>query len=363
MTPLHRGAPDAPDDGSTADGPIYIVGLDRSGKTTMRAFLASHSRISIPGVGSNMWTYFYGRFGPLDDPANLSRCLDAMARYKHVRYLEPDLSRIRAEFEAGPATYARLFSLFLAHHAEREGKVRWGAQSGLVEQYAEEMFDAYPGLKVIHMVRDPRDRYEASLAKWPEGRGRAGGAAARWRYSMRWAARNQRRHPAAYLVVRFEDLVTSPETTMREVCGFLGEDYEPEMLAMAAAPEFRRGLGDEHPAEALSADYLGRYRGRVPDGELAFLQLHLGRTMRRYGYTTDPVGWSVRRRMLFAAKEWPAHAARALAWTAAEAGHRRWPQRLGHSPGRRMVIDDQGMADPTPPSPGGRSDGSTVAGT
>ena len=44
-------------------GPIYIGGLDRCGKTTMRAFLVSHPNIAIPAVGSNMWTYFYGQFG------------------------------------------------------------------------------------------------------------------------------------------------------------------------------------------------------------------------------------------------------------------------------------------------------------
>lgn len=349
---------------AASDGPIYIVGLDRSGKTTMRAFLASHSRISIPAVGSNMWTYFYRRFGPLDDPANLTRCLDQMARYKHVRYLEPDFTRIRAEFAAGPPTYAHLFSLFLAHHAEREGKARWGAQSGLVEQYAEEMFGAYPGLKMVHLVRDPRDRYEASLAKWPEGRGRAGGAAARWRYSVRWAERNQRRHPDAYLLVRFEDLVTSTETTLRRVCDFLGEPYEPGMLTMAAAPEFRRGLGDDNHGHLLSEGYLGRYRGRVPDGELAFIELHLGAMMRRYGYDPDPVAWGPRRRTEFAVREWPSHAMRGLAWTVAETAHRRWPQRLGHQPGRRMMVDPDpaGVTDAAPLPAGGDADGSTVTG-
>jgi hypothetical protein len=362
MTPHVDGVRHSP---APSDGPIYIVGLDRSGKTTMRAFLASHSRIAIPAVGSNMWTYFYRRFGRLDDPANLTRCLDQMARYKHVRYLEPDLPRIRAEFESGPATYARLFSLFLAHHAEREGKARWGAQSGLVEQYAEEMFDAYPGLKVVHLVRDPRDRYEASLAKWPEGRGRAGGAAARWRYSLRWAERNQRRHPDAYLVVRFEDLVTSTETTLRRVCDFLGEPYEPGMLTMTAAPEFRSGLGEDHHATLLSAEYLGRYRGLVPDGELAFMQLHLGGMMRRHGYMPDPVVMGPRRRFEFAVTEWPSNAMRALAWTAAETAHRRWPQRLGHQPGRRMLVDpDPAEGTDSAVSPtGGNADGSTVTGT
>jgi len=326
----------------TSGDPIYIVGLDRSGKTTMRAFLSSHSQIDIPAVGSNMWTYFYQRFGSLDDAANLAQCLAEMSRYKHVRFLEPDFARIREEFARGPATYARLFSLFLVHHADREGKRRWGAQSGLVEQYADEMFAAWPGLKVIHMVRDPRDRYEASLAKWPDGRGRAGGAAARWRYSIRLAERNIRRYPDGYFIVRFEDLVTSTNATVRTVCEFLGEQYEPAMMALGAATDFRGSLGsgavhDEGPT--LSSEYLGRFRGRIPETELMFLQLHLGQAMRRHGYPLEHIELSARSRATFAALQWPSNYARYVAWSAAETAHRRWPRRLGHQPGRRMRIE------------------------
>jgi hypothetical protein len=323
--------------------PIYIVGLDRSGKTTMRAFLASHSRIAIPAVGSNMWTYFYRRFGALDNPANLDRCLEEMSRYKHVRFLEPDFARIRREFAEGPTTYGRLFSLFLIHNAEREGKPRWGAQSGLVEQYADEMFASYPGLKMIHMVRDPRDRYEASLAKWPDGRGRAGGAAARWRFSMRLAQRNVDKHPDNYLVVRFEDLVASSTECVRTVCEFLGEQYEPAMMAMGAAADFRRSRATEPDGDqtvpVLSREYVGRFRGRVPELELAFIELHVGRMMRRYGYPAEAVELSLTDRMRFAAFDWPRNYTRYVAWLASEAAHRRLPRVLGHEPGRRMRID------------------------
>lgn len=347
--------------------PIYIVGLDRSGKTTMRAFLSSHSHIDIPAVGSNMWTYFYRRFGPLDDAANLARCLAEMSRYKHVRFLEPDFARVRREFARGPATYARLFSLFLMHHAEREGKRRWGAQSGLVEQYADEMFEAWPSLKVIHMVRDPRDRYEASLAKWPDGRGRAGGAAARWRYSMRWAERNLRRYPDNYLIVRFEDLVTSTEATVRTACDFIGERFEPAMLALGAAAEFATRLGTspgDEESPALSSDYLGRFRGRVPETELLFLQLHLGRTMKRHGYPVERIDLSPRNRLAFAARQWPSNYTRYLAWSAAETAHRRWPQRLGHQPGRRMQVDPDTTTDSAvDPTNVDRSDNPSIAGT
>ena len=330
-------------DTSMPNGPVYIVGLDRSGKTTMRAFIAAHSRIAIPAVGSNMWTYFYRRFGSLDRPDNLDACLDAMYQYKHVRFMKPNLERIRRDFRVGPKTYARLFSLFLMDFAEHEGKPRWGAQSGLVEQYADELFAAYDGLKIIHMVRDPRDRYEASLAKWPNGRGRAGGATARWRFSMQLAERNIERFRGDYLIVRFEDLVVTTYETVRDACSFLGEEYEPQMLAMGEADRLRRsherGIVPEGPSSPMSGEYIGRYRDRVPDPELRFIQLHAGRLMKHHGYAPEPIDRSLGNSLRFVAMEWPSQMARMLGWSAVEGAHHRWPGRFGHSPGARMIID------------------------
>jgi len=213
-------------------GPIFIGGPDRCGKTTMRAFLASHPRIAIPAVGSNMWTYFYGQFADLSHPDNFERCLDAMLHYKHVVFLKPDPDRIRKEFWEGEPRYAQLFALFLKHFAEREGKPRWGVQTGLIERYADHIFAAYPGAKMIHMLRDPRDRYEASLAAWPSGKGRAGGAAASWLYSARVAKRNQQRYPDNYRIVRYETMVSEPESALKDICEFLNEEYSPSMLMM-----------------------------------------------------------------------------------------------------------------------------------
>jgi O-antigen/teichoic acid export membrane protein len=327
----------------TAPGPVYIGGLDRCGKTTMAAFLTSHPNIAVPAVGSNMWTYFYGQFGNLSKPGNFERCLDAMLRYKHVRFLEPDPERIRREFAAGPATYARLFSLFLVHYAEREGKPRWGVQTGLIERYADHLFTAHPGVKIIHMVRDPRDRYEGSLALWPDGRGRAGGAAARWTYSVRLAERNRRRYREDYMVVRYEDMVLRTEEVLQEVCGFLGETFYPEMLGMPAAPERRARLIarslQRPPAGVLSSEFIGRFRRGVPRHELAFIQLHTRRLMRKYGYALDPLDLSIGEWARITALRWPSQFARMVTWRGVEAIQHRLPAYVGRKPDPRMIVE------------------------
>lgn len=328
-------------------GPIFIGGPDRCGKTTMQAFLASHPNIAIPVVGSNMWSYFYGQFGSLARPENFERCLDALLRYKHARLLQPDPERIRQEFWQGEPSYARLFALFHEHYAERLGKPRWGDQTGLIERYADPIFAAYPDARMIHMLRDPRDRYQASLAKWPNGKLRAGGATARWLYSAMLAHRNARRYPERYRIVRFERLVRETENTLRELCNFLGEVYTPEILAMEVSPGHRRKLLGNQPLppgkSPLSEEYIGCYRGQVDTREIAFMQSVAGGEMMRFGYLPAPVAFTAPQKLSYVAISWPANMARMAVWLGLEAVQHYLPRFAGRTPSRRMILNENGV--------------------
>jgi hypothetical protein len=210
----------------------------------------------------------------------------------------------------------------------------------LIERYAEHLFAAYPGLRIVHMLRDPRDRYEASLARWPDGRGRAGGAVARWRYSLALAERHARRHPDAYLIVRFEDLVLDTEATLRRVCRFLDAPFTVTMLDMEAAPKLRAQLTSNGREPRLSPDYIGGYRDRVEPAELAFIQLHLGRRMRAHGYLPDRDVLSRTGRTRFAVTVVPDQTARMVAWRLTEELQQRFPRWVRRRPGARMIVDE-----------------------
>lgn len=334
---------------STSSAPIFIGGPDRCGKTLVAALLGSHSRIAISAVGSNLWPLFYRQFGDLNDEANADRCIAALMAYKHVRFMEPDPEALCAEFLAGPRTYGRLFALVQEQHARRQEKPRWGDQTGLVERFADEIFEAYPGVRFIHMVRDPRDRYEASLQMWPEGRLRAGGAAGRWLLSTRLAARNLRRHGEAYLVLRYEDLVRQPEATVRRLAAFVGEAFEPAMMELGAMPSYRAKLeasadsrptsGDRAASPLITPDFIGTYRGKVPLPELAFLQRVAGTEMRSHGYAPDPIGMPPAERWRYRLVDLPMNLARMLVWRVREGIAHRAPRWLGRRPRAGMTAE------------------------
>lgn len=297
--------------------PLFIAGPDRSGTTLMYALLASHPDVSMVRR-TNMWRYFHGRYGDLARPANLERCLDAMVGYRRMRHLQPNPERIRREFLEGPPTYGRLFALFHQHNAERVGATRWGDKSLHTEHSADRVFAEFPNARIIHMVRDPRDRYASVRARNGQELSRVGAATGRWLASARAGRRNQAHYPGRYLIVRYEDLAQAPEPTMRRVCAAAGLEYTRGLLAMSGAPEHRdRGgnssFGDLAPG-TISTGAIGRFRWAVVPTDVAFIQLVAGRQMAALGYEPARVELTEAGWLRFWLAQMPVDLTRMVAW-------------------------------------------------
>lgn len=276
------------------DEAIFIGGIGRSGKTYVRLMLAAHPSIAL-SKRTNLWTRYYDCFGDLADDAVLDRCLAAMWTNKHVRALEPDAEALRREFRRGPRTYAHLFALLHRRYAARLGKTRWGDQTEGVEEMAGPIFAALPNARIIHLIRDPRDRYEALSSRRP---GRLEEAVSRWLRSAELGARNERRYPDRYCVVRYETLAREPAETLGRLCGFLGIDATDDMLALGHAARFGDDrAGDDRTGDSpISAAYVGRFREHLAAHEIAYIQHRAGPLMACFDYMPEPVAlsWSGR---------------------------------------------------------------------
>jgi len=317
--------------------PIFVAGLDRSGTSLIYAFLSSHPNISMVRR-TNMFRYFYGRYGDLSDVDNFERCLDKMIHYKRLVKLNPDPDRIRKDFQAGERTYGRLFGLFHEHNAERLGKQRWGDKSLYIERFMPNIFKEYPDSKILHMMRDPRDRYTSVKKRYKADRGRVGAATGKWRYSSSLAKRNQENFQKNYSVVTYESLVEQPEETLGQICEFIEEEYSPEMLTMRGAPQLREMGGNSsfdrfEPGE-ISTKSIGRYRSTLTSSEILYIQLYASRLMQVYGYTMEEIDLNFSERLRFEFIDHPINLARMVSWLIREY----FRDRIGRElPERRLV--------------------------
>jgi hypothetical protein len=196
---------------------------------------------------------------------------------------------------------------------------------------------------MIHMIRDPRDRYAGSLARSPDGKARAGGAVARWFYTTHLANRNLKKYPDSYMTVGFEDMVINTEDVIRSVCDFLGEEFYNEMLTMSGAPEHREKLiqrSHRDPKKPpLSPKHIGIYQIQVPEQEIVFIQNVAHRSLIRYGYSRDRIHFSIKAWTSYLFSTWPLNMVRMFLWMAVEIVQHNLPGVFGRKPGSNMIVD------------------------
>ena len=304
-------------------GPVFVAGLERSGTSLMYALLATHPGLAMTRR-TNMWTYFYDQFGDINQPDNLDSCLDLMMKYKRLVKLKPDRERIRREFlEGSDKSYARLFALFEEHFAEQQGLTRWGDKSLNTERYAGPIFAAYPGARILHMIRDPRDRYASVIKRWKVRRGDVGAGTGMWLSSFNLGQTNQKRYPTQYKVVRYETLAAQPEKTLKEICAFIDEPYVPEMITMQGAKKFREqgsnSSYEQRKPGAISTSSIGRYRQVLSPRQIAFIQSVAKQEMQVYDYELDDIDLASADRLKLIFADWPRNMLLLLTWRVREA--------------------------------------------
>ncbi len=321
------------------DDPIFVAGLERTGTSLMYALLASHPNISMTRR-TNFWRYFADQYGDLADDHNLDACLAKMRVYKRLVALEIDFAGLRAEFETGPRTYGRLYGLLQEQVATRRGKPRWGDKSLNTERYTDRLFEDYPRARILHMMRDPRDRLASVLARWKTRRGAVGVGTAAWLWSARMASRNVVRHPERYRIVRYESLVRDPEAELHAICAFIGEPYDPSMLTMGGAGGFRdEGSNSSYGPRSvgvISTDSIRKYDRVLNPRQVSFIQTAAGQEMTDHGYEIDPVSMSTSERARAAFLDGPRNRAVMAAWRSRESLDNRRGRKL---PDYRVVAE------------------------
>jgi hypothetical protein len=319
-------------------GPIFIGGLERTGTSLLYALLASHPNLAMTRR-TNWWTFFYGRYGDLAIAKNLDRCLAAMRRYRRHAKLEPDFDRLRRDFSAGELSYCRLFALLEEQFADRIGRPRWGDKSLHTERYADTVLGCFEGARIIHMIRDPRDRYASAVKRWRRNRGGVGSATAAWLSSVELGERNERSYPGQYRVLRYESLAERPEPTLREICSFIGEPYDEAMLGMSGAAEFREAGGNSSfgrfEAGEISTRSIGRYRAVLDDMQVAFIEGRTRRRMTEHDYPPADLPISGGNRLRYALLDAPLNLIRMGAWQGREAFY----NLTGRSPSAHTMLD------------------------
>ncbi len=308
-----------------SEAPVVVLGVSRSGTTLLKEMLSRHSQIAIPSE-SYFIPQLWDRHRARPDRAAFLADVGRLARVREWGVSVEDMS---ARLPAEPSFAEAIQAIYRAY-ADARGKSRFGDKTPAYMQRLELLERAFPGAQYVHLVRDGRDAALSFVAmrrkprfNWARPRGLAS-FAVQWALEIRRAQRFGAGTAAGrYRELRYEDLVAGPEGRLRELCAFLGLDYEPAML------EYHRDFDprqlQDHPrlAQPPTKD-VRRWREQMRPADVERFEAIAGGVLAEYGYERAFPAPS-RAARARAAAERAALNARILSWDAALVVARRSP--------------------------------------
>ncbi|PQP35618.1 hypothetical protein C6A37_01585 [Desulfobacteraceae bacterium SEEP-SAG9] len=245
------------------NGPIFVVGMPRSGTKLLRDLLNQHPKIRIPRVETNIlpsWVNNWQKYGDLSKRSTFNKFYRKMLLMSYFVYMKEDNQLIEAYIWYNLCknfTPAGVFEALVRHDAGvgyNTSKI-WGDKSPSHIRHTPLLKKLFPEARFIHIIRDVRD-YCLSINKaWGKNMIRA---AQRWRDDLRRIKSDSRQFKYDYFEVKYEDLISQPADTLRRICGFLDIEFETNMLKLSEPSE--KWGGDAKGMKEIKIDNINKYR-------------------------------------------------------------------------------------------------------
>lgn len=263
-----------------ATAPFFIMGCRRTGTTLVSQILDSHSRLAAYHE-----SYFYNIlrpelkwYGDLARRSNLEALVADVRQVIRDQGVEPPPAGELIGAVAAP-TFAGVIDAVLRLYAASRGKVRGGDKTPEHHLYLDEIGERFAASPVIFLMRDPRDTVH-SIRRTMDGTIEDG--ARSWNAALLSLRRSRQR----VLLLKYEDLVTSPAAHVQAMCAHMGEPYEETMLTFfTRIPDnLKNRRGGEKIDRPMDAAAVGQFRSRLTAAEIAAVERICGEGMEELGY-------------------------------------------------------------------------------
>ncbi|MBM9538528.1 sulfotransferase [Desulfobulbus alkaliphilus] len=270
--------------------PVFIVGAPRSGTTMLAVLLDRHPRIAIPPE-TQFFTDFLPDTKKAEQATSHQHKLNAALAHPRLRDLELEFDEVLPLFQRCQNTYEDLFRTLLEAYARKKGAVRVGEKSPKHIEHVPNLLHTFPRAKVICIVRDGRDVVHSLLkVPWaePNNPRRFGLFCAEWNEYARMALHYKMNIPATqFILVRYEDILRTPEASLKALCSFINESYTPEMLTpqqhTEAVPSWEMEWKSK-ASQVLDPERVEAWR-RHPDERVIWrMNAMMGSLLREFGY-------------------------------------------------------------------------------
>ena len=277
--------------------PIFIIGSGRSGTTLLQRMLRSHSNISSPTGESHFFIPLYkypDKYGDLSQAENVKKVLEEMRRISR-EFCEEDLHGLKFDTTAlanefvdkGVNSTLDIISLLLTKNALGENKNRWLEKTPYYILHISTLLKMFPDAQFVHIIRDGRDcalsmlerKYDLKIFNIYQ-------AAKIWsRYVDMGQEAKEYLSSDVYFEFRYEDLISDPETKVKEICTFLGEKYEDNVVDFIKSQDPK----NKTPMlkKGIQKNNFDKWRTKMTIWQIRVFESVAGDTLKRNNYSVS----------------------------------------------------------------------------
>jgi sulfotransferase family protein len=223
---------------------FFIIGNPRSGTTLLRLMLNKHSKISVPPeAGFLVWLYYeYKNFSfSKRGVADFIEGLQRTSKIEHWNLNYSDLKRFINNEK--PEKFSILMDCVYRYYTEynlSKSVDIYGDKNNYYLNYIGELHAIYPDVKFLHIVRDGRsvavsykglNKKKLTSAHAPNLPFKIEEIAKEWQDNIMTINNSlSKLDITQHHTVKFEDLVSTPVASLKQICTFLGVDFDENML-------------------------------------------------------------------------------------------------------------------------------------
>ena len=288
------------------NAPVFIIGGSRTGSELHKNILSTYTDIDLV---PEMWLRCpFWLHTDLEknlkhefrDTKNAD--LDALLDYLYSgkpfgmfwKRIEKDIPRdVLADYIQYYGTDIKgIFAAIMRAHAEGQGKQVPGAKFPVHYSEAAQLLEWFPNCKLVHTMRDPRAVYASQAKKHKDQN--ASGTRNAWmafrqflhiNLQFIWAVSVHKKLEDCpnYFLSRYEDIIITPESSLRKLCDFLGVPFDEQMTrpSVWSNSSFR---DDSQVPKGLSKDSLLAWKHLLSNRTVRIMNVVNGSRLIKMGY-------------------------------------------------------------------------------
>ncbi len=260
-----------PDPGADI-GPLLICGRQHSGNT-VSSLVFFRCPFCYAQVDENAMFEHRSIIDKIADPVARAEYVHGELLIEDESLVEPAKEHLRAWVKDNPdAKTPELYREGMRFLVEKRGARFWAQKATSCIFYGDEILSAMPEMRMIYMLRNP---FDISCSKKRRGKGREfiWGHMYSWNKGMKIALELEKKFPDRFMILKYEDMVSTPNETFEGVFDFLGIPFHESYLDVYHVNRSETGYGTTGSVKGINKSRVYYYIDNLTRAQLAALDM------------------------------------------------------------------------------------------